>query len=124
MSSRKIYTEDKEYTKKFNKKVFICKSENSKGHGRRCIKQHKINADGRKTNNRMSLAQYIWNKHHPEDPVKEDENIHHFDFNPLNDKIGNLRKMKKVDHAKLHAKHDAHMRRIEQWNKAYECKLR
>lgn len=51
----------------------------------------------------MLKARWVWNQHHPEDPVGPDEHIHHADHDTLNDDISNLVKLSASEHAEHHA---------------------
>ena len=51
-----------------------------------------------------TYARYLWMKYHPDDPIGENETIHHKDFDSLNDYIGNLEKLDKETHRQLHDK--------------------
>ena len=124
MRPKKILVVDPEYSEILNKKVFISRTEQSITEGRRVVRVRCRNEQGKKTNKRVNLARYIWLLHHPNDPIKKGECIHHIDGNALNDNIKNLKKMKMTAHAVQHRRERDHKKRIEQWNKAYECKLR
>jgi hypothetical protein len=124
MRPKKILTEDPEYSKLLNKKIFISKTEQSTSGGRRIVRMRCTDEQGKRANRRRNLAHYIWNLHYPKDPIKKGECIHHIDGNALNDEINNLKKMKMTAHHVLHKKEGEHEKRIRQWNKAYECQLK
>jgi hypothetical protein len=46
--------------------------------------------------------QYVWNTHHPEDPVREGDVIHHLNEDPADDRIENLEKTTQSKHARDH----------------------
>lgn len=52
----------------------------------------------------MQRSHWVWNQHHPDDPVQPGEHIHHIDHNKLNDDISNLRKLSATEHAEMHAR--------------------
>jgi len=60
--------------------------------------------DGR---NKMH-SHMVWNEHHPDSPVQPGEVVHHKDGDVKNDAVGNLQKMTRAEHNKLH-----HTGRIE-----------
>lgn len=51
----------------------------------------------------MPRSHWVWNQHHPDDPVQPGEHIHHIDHDKLNDEIANLQKLSAREHAELHA---------------------
>lgn len=53
----------------------------------------------------MPFYQWTWNLYHPDNPkiVGDGMVIHHKDLNPLNDRISNLQKMTRVEHARYHS---------------------
>lgn len=51
----------------------------------------------------MQHSHWVWNREHPDDPVREGELIHHLDGNPANDDPSNLVKMNFADHSREHA---------------------
>jgi hypothetical protein len=53
---------------------------------------------------KIPRAYLVWNKYHPENPVKPGEVIHHINENKLDDKIENLQKMTDSEHRRLHGK--------------------
>lgn len=48
-------------------------------------------------------SHWVWNQHHPNDPVQPGEHVHHIDLNKLNDDPTNLQKMSVSDHLSHHA---------------------
>jgi hypothetical protein len=98
----KHFEVDEETTKLIGKKVFI---RVRIGESRRRYTNAKSKKNI-KNGSRITLATYLWRKHHPDNPIRRDENIHHIDFDRMNDTIENLQKMKKKDHDKLHREHD------------------
>ena len=52
---------------------------------------------------REPMANYVWNKEHPDDPVMPGEVIHHEDNDKTNDSPGNLQKMSAFDHKSYHS---------------------
>lgn len=46
--------------------------------------------------------QYVWNTHHPDNPVREGDVIHHINENPADDRIENLKKTSQSEHAREH----------------------
>lgn len=51
----------------------------------------------------MQRSHWVWNQHHPDDPVQPGEHIHHIDRDKLNDEISNLQKLTATEHEKMHA---------------------
>lgn len=60
-----------------------------------------INVGGRVVHQLRS--HYMWNLHHPDDPVMPGEHVHHIDHDSLNDHPDNLAKFAASDHARHHA---------------------
>jgi len=54
---------------------------------------------------RIYKAHAVWNKAHPDNPVKIGEVVHHIDESKSNDAPSNLKKMTDFDHRKLHSHH-------------------
>lgn len=52
----------------------------------------------------MPRSHWVWNQHHPDDPVQPGEHVHHVDHDKLNDDISNLQKLSAGNHAALHAR--------------------
>ena len=86
---------DEEYTKIEGVNVFI-RTEN--GFSQRRYIRLKRNS----STHLVTYARYVWNKYHPNNTVKKNEEIHHIDGNALNDDIDNLSKLKRKEHAALH----------------------
>jgi len=66
----------------------------------------------------ITNSHYVWNKHHPEDPIEKGGNgfvIHHKDENKKNDDISNLVKMSDFKHRSLHSKGGANA--LAKWRK-------
>lgn len=55
------------------------------------------------TNKQMRRAHYVWDLHHPDDPILPGEIIHHDDDNKKNDAPENLKKMTDFEHKRLHS---------------------
>lgn len=53
---------------------------------------------------RMLRYRYVWNKAHPDAPLKRTDVVHHIDGDTLNDALENLAKMDGASHAALHFK--------------------
>lgn len=53
----------------------------------------------------LPLARYIWNLTYPSNMIRQGEEIHHKDFNPMNDDIGNLVKLTSTQHKVIHELH-------------------
>jgi hypothetical protein len=90
------YIKDEELTKVEEKTIFIRIDE---GYSQRRYTRGTRNG---KKGRMITYARYLWKKYYPNDRIQEDENIHHKDFNPLNDCIENLVKLKKNRHKKIH----------------------
>lgn len=54
------------------------------------------------TEDLLSLHKYVWEKQNG--PIPNGSEIHHVDFNKLNNDISNLRMLTTADHSKLHSK--------------------
>ena len=73
----------------------------------------------------ITNSHYVWNKHHPEDPIEKGGNgfvIHHKDENKKNDDISNLVKMSDFKHRSLHSKGGANA--LAKWRKENPEKAR
>ena len=92
--AQKNFIEDVEESKKAGRKVFI-----QLGNG--IYTERRYTRDNRRKK-LITYASYLWNKHHPDNKIKPGENIHHKDFNAMNDNINNLQKMKISEHSQLH----------------------
>lgn len=90
------YIDDPEESARAGRKVFL-----KLPHGR-CSYRRFTRHNRRKK--LITYASYLWEKHHPDDPILPGENIHHKDFNAMNDSLKNLVKMSKDEHAFLHQK--------------------
>lgn len=86
---------DTEFTKKENKRVVI------QFRPGRPPRRYIV---GRNGFSLISYPKYLWDKFHPQDPVLDDESIHHQDLNTLNDDIKNLVKLSKARHEHIHAR--------------------
>lgn len=58
-------------------------------------------------------AHVVWNKAHPNDPIKKGEVIHHVDENKKNDDPLNLEKRRDAKHRSLHS--DAGIKALQKW---------
>jgi hypothetical protein len=90
------YVDDPEESAKANRKVFI-KLRHDRCSPRRYTRDNR-------SGKLIMYATYLWRKHHPEDPILKDENIHHKDCDSMNDNLDNLVKLKKSEHDLLHKK--------------------
>lgn len=75
----------------------------------------------------MLKARWVWNQHHPDDPVGPDEHIHHADHDTLNDDPSNLVKLSVSEHAEYHAdliEDSERSRRMRAYHRANPGKLR
>ena len=50
------------------------------------------------------LARFLWEQAHPNDPVRPGEEVHHKDFNSLNDTLSNFEKLTEFEHKLIHRK--------------------
>ena len=50
----------------------------------------------------VPLALKVWRDHNPDAVIPRGHVIHHVDWDPLNDRIGNLRIMENGEHLRLH----------------------
>ena len=57
-----------------------------------------------KTGKLIPYARFLWNEAFPEDVIRNDEEIHHKDFNPLNNSLDNLEKLTPLQHRQIHVK--------------------
>ena len=54
------------------------------------------------SNGQCVEARYVWWKNHPEDKIKENEQIHHINGDPQDNRIGNLVKLTQPGHVRVH----------------------
>jgi hypothetical protein len=92
------FIDDPEESEKAKRKVFIKLPPDERYSPRRYTRHNK-------RKKLVTYASYLWNKHHQEDKIRPGENIHHKDFDSLNDEISNLVKLTKGEHNLLHARH-------------------
>lgn len=50
----------------------------------------------------IQRSHHVWNQAHPDDPVLPGEEVHHIDLDKQNDDPGNLKKLPKPEHHRLH----------------------
>jgi hypothetical protein len=62
-----------------------------------------------------SLARAVWWLHHPEEDLAANEEIHHMDWNNLNDEPENLIKVPTLEHRRIH-KHAIDLTYIKKFN--------
>lgn len=56
------------------------------------------------TQHYVQRARYVWNRAHPDDPLKPGEFIHHLNDDALDDRAENFEKLSSSEHTRLHMK--------------------
>ena len=83
-------------------------------YGHITIKKHKHVIRYNKVD--YSLARAVWWLHHPEEDLAANEEIHHMDWNNLNDEPENLIKVPTLEHRRIH-KHNIELDYIKNFNR-------
>lgn len=68
----------------------------------------------------MQRSHWVWNQHHPDDPVRPGDHVHHVDRDHTNDAPDNLVKMPGSDHSRFHNRDHSPEQRAA-WMRAYHA---